>query len=197
MDKENFAEAVRVAEFVMAGSQYNGKTSGAAHAMALIRNSYDGDGLEENLIYLSRSEAWAWDVVNAMAEAALRHPYQPVHPELATWAADRLAGHEPRPRVKGKRLVNRDLAIADSIVILCKIYDLKPTRSLRGYPECCAEGGSACDIVGAAAGMTYKAVESVWSEWKSSGLVFQYEEGGDGELRGRRGNNHREFWTEG
>ena len=185
-----------MAEFVMAGSQYNGKTSGSAHAMALIRISRDGDGLEENLICLSRSEGWAWDVVNAMAEAALRHPYQPIHPELATWAADRLAGHEPRPRVKGKRLVNRDLAIADSIVVLCKIYDLKPTRSLRGHPECCAEGGSACDLVGVAAGMTYKAVERVWSEWSSSGLVLQYEEGDDGVLRGRRSSS-REFWTDG
>ena len=110
MDKEKFAEAVRAAEFIMACSAYNGKTSGAAHAMALITHSRDGDGLEENLICLSRSERWAWDAVSAMTQAALRHPYQPISPVLATWAADMLAGNEPRPRVKGKRLVNRDLA---------------------------------------------------------------------------------------
>lgn len=196
MDKEKFAEAVRAAEFVMACSAYNGKTSGAAHAMALITHSRDGDGLEENLICLSRSERWAWDAVSAMTQAALRHPYQPISPVLATWAADMLAGNEPRPRVKGKRLVNRDLAIADTIVVLCKLYGLKPTRSLCGHPECCAEGGSACDVVGVAAGMTYKAVERVWSEWGTSGLVHQHEEGDDEVLRGRR-SRRRQFWTDG
>lgn len=196
MDKERFAETVRVAEFVMACSQYNGKTSGAAHAMALIMNSQEGDGLEEDLICLSRSERWAWDVLKEMTQASLRHPYQSIDPVLATWAADMLAGYEPRPRAKGKRQVNRDLVIADSIVVICKIYDLKPTRrSLRGGPECCAEGGSACDVVGAGAGMTYKAVEYVWSEWSASGLVLQYEVGDDGVIRRRRG-SHREFWTD-
>ena len=135
--------------------------------MSLILNSRDEDRelLEGRLIGLSRSERWAWDAVNAMSQAALRNPSESLSPVLRTWVADMLAGNEPRPRVRGKRLANRDLAIADAIALLCEIYGLKPTRSLRGHPECYAEGGSACDVVGVAAGMTYKAVERIWTEW--------------------------------
>ena len=133
--------------------------------MALDGDFDDKDELIGALTYYSGRERWAWDALNVMAQAALRNRSEPLSPELATWLANVLAGKEPRPRAGGKRLVNRDLAIAEAIVMLGKRYGLKPTRSLRGRPECCAEGGSACDAVGVVSGMNYKAVERIWTEW--------------------------------
>ena len=163
--------------------------------MALDADPRDRDGLELTLIAFSRRERWAWDALNAMTQAALRNPFQPTSPELANWAADVLAGKEPRPRGKGKRLLNRDLAIAETIVLICERYGLKPTRSLRGLPECCVEGGSACDVLGVASGMNYKAVESIWNEWGVDATERLQAKGFGYVLFGQT-RPHQEYWPE-
>ena len=166
MDEEQFAEAVALAGLFLSYSPYKGKTSAAAHAMALSEDLKDIDGLVGVLIIYSRRERWAWDALSALTQAVLRHKYyfDPLMPLLAPWIAGVLAGEEPRPKEKGKRLMDRDLAIADAIVLLGKALGLKPTRSRRGHPRCCAEGGSACDAVGVASGMNYKAIERIWTQ---------------------------------
>lgn len=192
MDEQQFAKAVRRARLYLEWSPYNGKTPGAAQAMALVDELNDDDSLEMALIDYSRRERWAWDTVSAMVQATLRNPFQPMSLELAIWVADVLAGKSPRPRGKGKRLANRDLGIAETIVLLCRLYSLKPTRRIRGIPECCAEGGSACDLVGAAAGMTYKAVERVWNEWGADAQE-RLERKGDDYALGRNSRQLR-YW---
>ena len=170
MDKEKFDQAVALAGFLLLSSPYKGKTSGAAHAMALDQDFRDTEWLVDYLIMHSRRERWAWDALSAVTQAALQHKniFDPLWPSLAPWIEGVLAGKEPRPRESGKRLMNRDLAIAEAIVVVAEARGLKPTRrSLRGGPECCAEGGSACDAVGVASGMNYKAVEAIWTQWGS------------------------------
>ncbi len=57
----------------------------------------------------------------------------------------------------------RNVAIY-SLIYHNRFDDLLPTRSIGALPYCCFEGGSACDVVGKAAGMNYKNVEGIWDK---------------------------------
>ena len=160
MDEEQLAKAIGWAGLFLRWSPYAGKTSGAAHAMALDADVDDRGGLIGVLIFYSCEERWAWDAPSAMTQAALRNRSGPLSYQHANWAADMLAGKGLKPKAGGKRLAHRDLAVAEAIVLLGKNRGLKPTRSRSDLPNCCAEGGSACDAVGVASRMNYKVIES-------------------------------------
>ena len=74
---------------------------------------------------------------------------------LADWVEDVLDGkvrspaERPRPPEDAAR---RRHAVQMLIWHFSVNLNLKPSRSLNSLPNCCAEGGSACDVVGAAAG---------------------------------------------
>ena len=122
-----------------------------------------------NCIAESSASRSTWDALNRMVQHYL-HERRQLPDELAGWAADALdsmvnkPARRPRPPKGTEDAARRKVEIYLSIYHLVKLYGLDPTRGLSGRPECCAEGGSACDIVGAAFGLNYKAVEKIWNE---------------------------------
>ena len=110
-----------------------------------------------------------WDALNGLAQDYLRKR-RPLPDDLADWAADALdstvnqPAKRPRPARGTEDAARKRLEIWLSVRHLVMLYDLNPTRGLNGLPECCAEGGTACDVVGAAFGLNYKAVEKIWNE---------------------------------
>ena len=110
-----------------------------------------------------------WDGLNRMVQHYLRERRTLPH-ELAAWTADALDGmvttpaKRPRPPKSTEDTARRRVEISLGVYHLVRCYDLHPTRGLNGLPECCAEGGTACDVVGAAFGLNYKAVEKYWTE---------------------------------
>ena len=171
MRKETFQAAVEIArdsirqvEDVLGAST----PGGFAHFYKMLPAENREDYLRI-LIWCSEEITVAWDGVKLIVEELLREE-KPLPPELAIWEADRLAGQRPRltkngPDPDGDNIRNR--AIVDAVQWLTQ-NGFKATRNRirnkRVLPEACFEGGSACDAVGVAAGMTYKAVERVWTE---------------------------------
>ena len=106
-----------------------------------------------------------WDALNLIAQETLRS-HKPLPDELADWVADRLAGgrSNPQPKPTGRPVENR----ARDFVIIVAIRRIRrggfsATRSINGIEEACAEGGSACDVLGRVFGIEkYSAVEQVW-----------------------------------
>ena len=126
----------------------------------------------------SKKDRETWDVVNKIAQRHLRSG-GPMTRELAEWVAERLAdqleGKRQRPAKPGpSRGANavRDKVIA-SVVQMLVARGFHATRNrlltMKTDPKrASAEGGSACDVVGVALGMGYKAVEKVWTSSKPS-----------------------------
>ena len=57
----------------------------------------------------------------------------------------------------------RNLAILTALWFLSERLGLHPTRNRSKGEHCAAEGGSACDVVGAAKLMGYKRIEQIWN----------------------------------
>ena len=127
------------------------------------------------LLTESATNKHSWDGLSLIAQELLQQG-EPLPQELGQWVADVLADHaakprdkrRPRPRQGGSPDALRDHIIRWAVRALCMRYHLKPTRNGAAPDDCCAEGGSACDIVGAAlAAMNYKPtsyknIEKVW-----------------------------------
>ena len=127
------------------------------------------------LLTASATNKHAWDALSLIAQKLLRNG-EPLPDALATWVADVLGDQHlrpkdkqrPRPRTGGSPDALRNHIIWWAVRALWMKYDLLPTRSVNGLDDCCAEGGSGCDIVGAAlAAMNYKPtsyknIEKVW-----------------------------------
>ena len=120
------------------------------------------------LIGLSRIDKYMWDAVRLIAQEHLTRG-DPLPVPLAEWIEHVLVdqcfrlGREklrPRPRT-GRRMVFRDLVMCWAIESL-GAQGYMPTRS-GGRRMACAEGGSACDIVGKAFGIGYKYAEEIWA----------------------------------
>ena len=78
-------------------------------------------------------------------------------------------GHRwPRPTTGGSPDANRDWVICGAIYHVGVRFGLDPTRNGAGPEACCAEAGSACDVVGYAflgkANRGYKNTERIWSK---------------------------------
>ena len=110
-----------------------------------------------------------WDGLNRMVQHYLRERRTLPH-ELAAWTANALDGmvttpaKRPRPPKSTEDTARRRVEISLGVYNLAKLHSLFPTRGLNGLPGCSAAGGSACDVVGAAFGLNYKAVEKIWNE---------------------------------
>ena len=117
----------------------------------------------------SKTDRDTFDAVNRIAQDHLRAGAT-MSRELAEWVADRLEGTRQRPakpgRSKGAK-APRDKLIASVVQALvdrgfrATRNPRLPKKTARAYAS--AEGGSACDAVGVALDMGYKAVEKVWT----------------------------------
>ena len=115
-----------------------------------------------------------WDAVNLIAQRQLRGGNVLPAP-LANWITDVLGDQFlQRKRKKKKRprpAKGRPNAVQDQNVRLAMENlierGFQATRR-GGGPQCCAEGGSACDVVGAAFGLKYKNTEGIWGSGKGS-----------------------------
>ena len=126
----------------------------------------------DELIAGSEQRKDYWDAVNLIARRQLRKGNALPTP-LANWITDVLADQfvqqkkktRPRP-AKGPRAVVHDQSVCLAMENLTA-RGFKETR--RGKePRSCAEGGSACDVVGAAFGLNYKNTERIWGSGKKS-----------------------------
>ena len=114
-------------------------------------------------IRCSETSRSTWDALAAMARLFLRERRR-LPDALADWAADALEGRRPRPPRSAEDAARRKVEVWLGVLHLVCLHDLKPTRALNGLPECCAEGGTALDVIGKASGRNYKAVERDWSQ---------------------------------
>ena len=116
-----------------------------------------GPGLREVLlqidISMSAKSRESWDGCAEIARDLLREG-KPLPAELASWVADVLDKDRPRPLKRDEPV--RSL-FAGLVVEIASRYGLKRhiTRGVNGIEKCCAEGGTAVDIVGAAYGIPY------------------------------------------
>ena len=124
------------------------------------------------LIAESEESKRTWDSLALIAQGLVRDG-KPLPVELAAWVADVLEDQlrkdkrRRRPAKGGDPEANRDRIIALAVHHLANRFELPPTRP--GGPEkCCAEGGSACDVVGRAVFgknlKAYKNTERIWSK---------------------------------
>ena len=123
------------------------------------------------LVQCSAGIALTWDCLNEIAQHLLRNR-EPVPGPLADWLVTQLAGKPTRPKLPGQdphaNLV-RNTAIVEAVqnlVLLPPRFRATRTKRLpmRKPPgKASVEGGSACDAVGVAFSMNYKAVEKVWT----------------------------------
>ena len=125
-------------------------------------------GFLQRLLVGSGETRLAWDSVSLIAQELLRAG-EALPAELAEWVADVLEGKHPRPSKGALPTRGRDRQIYLAVAHVAERFDLKPTRRRKPIeggelPICCAEGGSACDVVGAAYGVGYKAAERAWVE---------------------------------
>lgn len=117
------------------------------------------------LIYCSKEITAAWEGLNLIAQEMVRNGEHPP-PELAKWTAEQ----RPRPTKRGPDPygdASRNQIIVITIEHLLLESGMKATRNglidRIQRPEPCHEGGSACDAVGVAMGLSYKAVEKIWT----------------------------------
>ena len=117
----------------------------------------------------SKTDRDTVDAVNRIAQGHLRAGAT-MSRELAEWVADRLEGTRQRPAKPGPSKgakAPRDKLIASIVQALvdrgfrATRNPRLPMKTARAYAS--AEGGSACDAVGVALDMGYKAVEKVWT----------------------------------
>lgn len=111
---------------------------------------------------LSGSGKLEWDALSLIAQEHLRAGTEPL-PELTAWIIEVLAGKKPRPTTGARGTSGRDRVIYGAVWFMAKRFELPPTRNAAAGPKCCAKGGSGCDVVGAAAGVTYKTAEQAWT----------------------------------
>ena len=140
------------------------------------------DEFLRSLIAKSTDNKVAWDSVKAIGESLLRDADH-LPDELAEWIADVLTDQRkpkkqqrrPRPTKGGSPEANHDWVICGAIHHIGVRFGLEPTRNGAGPPECCAEGGSACDVVGRAVfGRTVTAFKNTERIWNKRDPVLSY-----------------------
>ena len=167
MDKETYEEAVHFARCVRQLSPSYGGDSSIKFEEALERLAKKKgffDEITEELVETSETQAWAWDVLKNMVVRQMRRP-QPDLPEIAcSWTADMIDGIRRRPRKGRIRRPADYIVIADTVHVVKARFGVNRTRNGAGPSDCCAEGGSACDIVGSAQvgnKRAYKTIERI------------------------------------
>ena len=179
MDETRFQRLVAFTrQSFMSQHQRNWDEDPAQTRLRMYEKVLPENGREEfldRLIAESAKSKLAWNAVRLIAERSLREG-KPMPAALNQWIADLLSDQympkkdkrRPRPSKDGSPEANRDWVICGAIHHVGLRFDLPPTRNHAGPNKCCAKGGSACDVVGAAAfGTSTKAygnTERIWSK---------------------------------
>lgn len=132
------------------------------------------DGLLEieDVIEKARTSRIHWDGLALLSQWRLVYPakFGPLSPQLAAWVASVLRDMmlnpklvRPSPRGAPPKS-GRDGVIVSAITFVMREFSLPAERREREGPrKCCAEGGSACDVVGTAlTNVTYGQVRRIW-----------------------------------
>ena len=123
-------------------------------------------------LHFSKDDRGTWDALSIIARWHLRSRV-PMMPELGEWIADRREGNRRRPSKRGRSPETvRDTVMASTVQAIVD-RGLKATRNkrvpMKSDPRLSSkEGGSACDAVGVAFGLNYKAIERVWNKSSQS-----------------------------
>lgn len=127
----------------------------------------------EDVLERAKESRQHWDGLALLAQWHLHRPetFGQLPRPLSVWLAELLGammrGEKPvRPsRSRGRpKQTARDGVLVDAINWVVRTTDLPAERPKREGPtECCAEGGSACDVVGfAVTTVTYGHVRRIW-----------------------------------
>ena len=179
MDKDRFNELVEFTRHIFFDPRRERREVPAkvrADHYKMLSGFEDVQGqLLHDLIADSEKTKLSWDAVSLIAREyhrkSLAYP-----PELHDWVDDVLAGKRTSPPTGAQAKSERDRQVCIAIEYLVKQFDLPPTRNISqtidgkksDWPHCCAEGGSACDVVGKALGevdcpVGYKTIEGYWT----------------------------------
>ena len=134
---------------------------------AIITDRQRGPYLR-NRITESETSREAWDSLCLIARDLLKKGH-PLPEELGQWVAQVLddlvhpPAAQPRPPT-GDSNARKKVLIYMLIHSFVENFGLNPTRgNATNLPECCAQGGTACDVVGRAANLNYKNAEKIWN----------------------------------
>ena len=165
-DAENFDEYQYAKNFLNDPKTLEGMERSLAEMIVyLCETLRPQESVPSFLIADSRETKGAWDGLNLVAQDLLRKG-RPLPPDLAGWIADVLADQlvkkgpkrRPRPGKGPHSEFNQNLLLCTLISQLVCLFDLKATRNDGAPPV------SACDIVAAARGKSYKTVERIWGK---------------------------------
>ena len=148
-----------------------GETLADGWVYGYVHDEERREALLLELIVCSEEVKEAWDSLSLIAQGLLLER-KPLPHELADWLVQALEGTRRQPKSRGKDpYANffRNSAIVLAVSFLSR-ERIKATRNGGGPPECCYEGGSACDAVGLAVAeiyeepRSYKNIEYIWTE---------------------------------
>ena len=169
MDKGAFDEAVKWARLEIQQLSPSYGRDPEFSFETTLREFARSEGFEDDLmlrlVQESKQHSWAWDVLNSLVPRILRTGPRDMPEIVWQWAADKMEGIVSQPRKGRLRRPVDCIAIVDTVHIVKARFGVSPTRNRPEFADCCAEGGSACDIVGSAqAGNLrgYKAFEAIW-----------------------------------
>ena len=133
------------------------------------------EDLLAELLTCSAEEKLAWDALLLIVQFHLDED-MPFPPKLKYWRLDVLAKIREEPQFGGRKSWDHfveEFAMVVAVADLSEKEGIPPTRNRKRkgqpYPKCCYKGGSACDIVGVAAGRLYevhhsfRTVEGFWA----------------------------------
>ena len=172
MAELGFDEAVAVVKLIQQGSEYLTPATMPGYTVTWYcddaRTWKERGGWQLWALDYSKADRGTWDALYFIARWHLRSGV-PMLPELGEWIADRLEGNRKRPPKPGRNPETvRDKVIASTVqALVARGFNATQSKSDPGRAS--AAGGSACDAVGKAFGMTYGAVERVWTKSKPSG----------------------------
>ena len=148
-----------------------GETLADGWVYCYVNDEEKREDLLLELIVCSEEVKEAWDSLSLIAQGLLLER-KPLPHELADWLVQALEGTRRQPTSRGKDpYANffRNSAIVLAVSFLSR-ERIRATRSGGGPPECCYEGGSACDAVGMAVAeiyeepRSYKSIEGIWTK---------------------------------
>ena len=171
MDRATFDEYVAFAGSMLVMVREGwGETLADGWVYCYVNHEERREDLLLELIVCSEEVKEAWDSLSLIAQGLLLER-KPLPHELADWLVQALEGTRRQPTSRGKDpYVNffRNSAIVLAVSFLSR-ESIRATRSGGGPPECCYEGGSACDAVGMAVAeiyeepRSYKSIEGIWT----------------------------------
>ena len=166
MDEATFNKEVEFISYAYGDRQLTHRQFVARAYEGLIYEGERRDSLD-CLIDQSKTLPECWEAVNLIGRRHLRRG-DPLPAALAHWIRDVLADQgikRQKDKLRARPPGSRRGGVRDQkIRMAIKNLSARGFQETRrgGPPEACSEGGSACDIAGAAFGLNYKNTERIW-----------------------------------